>query len=942
MKSVMNSMEAMALAWELMANPLSCEDECSIRLKGMSRKSVAEALVDILDELPEKEDDRGASIVENLKYLGAEVVRKELEKQMLDRSRPLHIRAFACLAWMFANRGVFDPPRKENAEELFAFSEMVLLNQCFVKDDISQLGQQLLQLAQSIPPQFKEPLFESTEKCRKLRCFPVSIVYGPSLKSGGLGSIEELMTEAVVEEASKEAIALLRELAEKTKRKCRRKLFKKALSRCRQLSKERQVSGALDPVLHIATCDGVGAFLACLYFPTPWGRADMAELCLHVDGDVRTASVHRALREKTIYKLMETQCHIMDCEFAMAPPAEGAAIVRNIAHMTRQSKLPLPEGAVEALEFFERIEATRLALLPAEPSKLDESEVAKLRLLLGDKCTNDWFFVSGELEEAGVRPPGTGRPAKMWVKNSARALTSPALKESTLAMAEHMARWHLWQGNLEQNHLFTVAAAEIRKDFSTSSLVKILLERSAGRLPSEPEPYSIHLGNTLGRNNIYNEFFKEVQEPTLLDQAIFDLSTAAREILDHVLEHKPASARPRYALRTNCAHQIGKLIAEFRINKSRASLNCLNDEAVAIVTKSMMVEETAARKIAKQLVAGLITYIDVVCNCCPVNCFANPEADGKEVFLGYVHPLVRMQIPLPEQESRFQFHSAKGEEQLAAFVEAFPPNCKHLQQAEAGDKFDYNRAIELMDTFACDRSRWSEKAVSTLLSGRLLSEADADFCQGYLFLCHRSSGPGGLRLIDMLLQERGAGMEPSVRRQLEKLASALFSLYEVDEVKEGVGLSLINSINGEKMFVHEVAATFQMKTKDLWLGWIAEVGDHHELVIGGVSIPKSHKQAVLKAIQNELKTVEGRHSQSPLHEKLGRTAKVAFKAYRKAMDDCIEKHPPIIGADGSPLDKSSMIEIVKQLKNMTQCNEQHADVGDLLSRFVADTRFDDD
>ena len=103
------------------------------------------------------------------------------------------------------------------------------------------------------------------------------------------------------------------------------------------------------------------------------------------------------------------------------------------------------------------------------------------------------------------------------------------------------------------------------------------------------------------------------------------------------------------------------------------------------------------------------------------------------------------------------------------------------------------------------------------------------------FLAYADRGGDGRRAIDRFVNRFGHGLSAGEKAALTALADSWASIFEVEAVATGAGLTLRDGVRGELVEVREVSATAQLVRGDLIFAWLLRVDDHVELTGAGMT-----------------------------------------------------------------------------------------------------------
>jgi hypothetical protein len=140
------------------------------------------------------------------------------------------------------------------------------------------------------------------------------------------------------------------------------------------------------------------------------------------------------------------------------------------------------------------------------------------------------------------------------------------------------------------------------------------------------------------------------------------------------------------------------------------------------------------------------------------------------------------------------------------------------------------------------------------------------------FLAYADRGSDGLRAIDRFLHRFGHGLSAGEKAALAALQHSWASIFEVEAVATGAGLTLRDRVRGELVEVQEVSATAQLARGDLLFAWLLRVDDHVELTGAGMTIPPQYLEPLLDVIHNEIELVRRDSGEEPPRSFVGELA----------------------------------------------------------------------
>lgn len=157
-------------------------------------------------------------------------------------------------------------------------------------------------------------------------------------------------------------------------------------------------------------------------------------------------------------------------------------------------------------------------------------------------------------------------------------------------------------------------------------------------------------------------------------------------------------------------------------------------------------------------------------------------------------------------------------------------------------------------------------------------------------------------------------------------------MFEVQEVRLDEGLDLLDLATGERVFVREKAATHQLTKYALDLAWIVRLGDHYELTGSFCSVPRAHREPVLKAVKRELKKARKVDADAPDKVLLRQVIPAAQRALRKAVNDWCP--PKLVTMDGEDIVLCEAIFDVKDVAAVRAKLIEHPDLDEDGNGFV--------
>jgi hypothetical protein len=339
-------------------------------------------------------------------------------------------------------------------------------------------------------------------------------------------------------------------------------------------------------------------------------------------------------------------------EFVEVPLELAAPIVEQAVQRTQAEGKPLPDSAIPALRFFERVTAQPLPIV----KRAGRVTLASLRTLLQRPAyRRSWFVDPSDLEACGVEPPRGGRPNLSWlVRAMGRLAASPVLVRRVIAMARHMAVWHQLRDEAAAAGLCLMVAELTEADPERSPLLRVLLEQLFVPTPqalgdedegSEPEP----LGEPGRRQFLKSRFFLEVSAPKGRDLALLDLTEAALMALERAVEAMPGEARPREDVVQEAAHGVAQLFRDYVTSNRQSPPGQLSDRMAEIIAVATQLPAAECHRVSLMLLASLVAFVDEVCGSCPSHCLNRPRASFAAEFFSPMHPALKPTEPSHSQ-----------------------------------------------------------------------------------------------------------------------------------------------------------------------------------------------------------------------------------------------------------------------------------------------------
>ena len=108
------------------------------------------------------------------------------------------------------------------------------------------------------------------------------------------------------------------------------------------------------------------------------------------------------------------------------------------------------------------------------------------------------------------------------------------------------------------------------------------------------------------------------------------------------------------------------------------------------------------------------------------------------------------------------------------------------------------------------------------------ADVDSDLIEGELQLVipwalyHYRSAAGSVPMAHQMREAQGARLSPELRQLLDAQLEAWLSVWEVRQVRPGVGMSLTDLLTGEERFVYEVSGTKGLVARDALLARVVD------------------------------------------------------------------------------------------------------------------------
>jgi hypothetical protein len=174
-----------------------------------------------------------------------------------------------------------------------------------------------------------------------------------------------------------------------------------------------------------------------------------------------------------------------------------------------------------------------------------------------------------------------------------------------------------------------------------------------------------------------------------------------------------------------------------------------------------------------------------------------------------------------------------------------------------------------------------ELIVQDLPKGAQLGEWMLPVIRGFLAYADRDQD--GRRAVDRFLERFGHGLSNGERAALAALQEAWASVFEVEAVAIGAGLTLRDRVRGERVEIREVSASGHLVRGDALFAWLMRVDDHVELTGAAMSIPAPHVEPLVALVRHELELGRRERGQEPPRSLVGEVAGIVVVALAELM-----------------------------------------------------------
>jgi len=470
---------------------------------------------------------------------------------------------------------------------------------------------------------------------------PATVAYAAALERATLADLHPMIIEGIVAEGGPAGLALLESLEQRQPTPEIRKAVLQL--RTRSIEPDQRTAPAGEALL--GTCDGQGAFILVALLRNPDGGRSMVNLCIRAGADVREAMVVARETRKGLREHLELVRNAAMCDFVPIELGLAAALAQEAVHRTREEMgEPLPPEAHGALALLGRVPAVELPALPSPAATVTLDTVDDVLL---ERIYSAWFLDVGDLNEAGVSPPSVegevGEDA--WRMNAARQVAAvPRLRRRLETMARHMALWYLL-GAKHNLARMMVALAEGVADEGTaadSPLVHALLLRSLDAVPEQARALSeIDVVKAIGdpdcREALRAELFPVLSDPRGRDLALLDLTEAAESAVAQFGASLPGHRRPRSGETVPLAASMARAFLD-ATGRRESDPGALVQGMAAAAAEVSRLDGEERETLAQVAVGALVTFVNAICDGCPVRCLDRPQARMKRAFFTDRHP----------------------------------------------------------------------------------------------------------------------------------------------------------------------------------------------------------------------------------------------------------------------------------------------------------------
>jgi len=154
-------------------------------------------------------------------------------------------------------------------------------------------------------------------------------------------------------------------------------------------------------------------------------------------------------------------------------------------------------------------------------------------------------------------------------------------------------------------------------------------------MPSTPDAGPLFLAST--RASTREAFFADVKNPTGKDLARLDLTAAALDVLDSLLEALPAEQRFTKDAQARLAMDSAAAFVESVHSPGKPEPRKLAVRMARLFATAGAPEEVCG-PLGKALLGGFVRFTELYCFICPVSCLTQPEKLFEEDYRADEHP----------------------------------------------------------------------------------------------------------------------------------------------------------------------------------------------------------------------------------------------------------------------------------------------------------------
>jgi len=629
---------------EIFSHPPVNQAELELRISAVEVDVARSVLIKRLCDGGISEQD-GPLFAAVFDHLGVGQERAALIDIAQDRSCDSHVRAHAMSVLAEEEpedmENLMDQLDPDDVEPLAELSLIELL--ATIQADPEQ-ADAVVYVLESTPLEMQEYMLDQIEDCRIKAGTEAVAAYVEVLKNRDFGHLRSRILKAIMAEGGAQGIALLEQLRDQARDPVEHRQLQRALLSIR--------TRAIDPqntferpqgFSYLGTCDGQGAYFLIGCFKNPDNSLTIADLCIRCAADIRDGFVLPRSSDEDVEQIVGEIRKELGTGFVRISMDEAAMIVRDAVDRTRRCGLTVPENAQPAVAKFEAARNPQYEEPPAcEAPAAGRLTLKRVRALLDRREYRDaWFFDVGDLDGAGVDlPRKRGRVAAEWYHRAACKLDSPRVGHRLVEMARFIGRWHRWNNEPAEAVLCDALARSTKKDFSSSPLVRVMLERSLEPMRcADQEMEEKSFGGAFLRQHLKALFFQEVDKPRAKDLALLDLTEAALVSLDSIFDSLPGESRPREDERYSIAYSMGRMFVEFLLSEDEDPFEILADLMMDELEQISRLTMEEREHVVLMVLPALVGYSEQICAECNLDCFSRPGSRVEDIFFSPGHPL---------------------------------------------------------------------------------------------------------------------------------------------------------------------------------------------------------------------------------------------------------------------------------------------------------------